>query len=220
MVKKKNKSRFLQPTLALSGCLKLETVDRKWFWHKLTKRFNDPTYNPPVRETKTHVTFDKFSADYDGFPGSADKLEREFLDVRKVLTQALANFRKSGMGDDRIGEAIMVEWEQNLGERYTRWVTQEERDAQATKIYSSKFSDFLRGDAVMEYCYNLLIEHELLESTSADMPVEATHSSDSKRKIGSKNGKNPMKGVRPRAAGTRKRTKKDNVSSPSTSATQ
>ena len=45
-------------------------------------------------------------------------------------------------------------------------------------MYSSEFKDFLKGDVVAEYAYTLLINAELLESASGEMPKSATSSSD------------------------------------------
>ena len=52
----------------------LEGEDRKWYWHNLSKKFNDPGFNPAVRETQTDTEFKGFSAAYDGFPGSTSRI--------------------------------------------------------------------------------------------------------------------------------------------------
>ena len=149
--------------------LELEFVDRKWLWHALAKKFNEPQFNPPTIVAVTDSDYGPLSAKYDAFPSLADKLEQEFGSLRRILTTALEGFRRSGMGD--------------LGPDGDVWANEEEKATYSLQVYSSSFMHHLHGDVVAEYAYDLLMTHELLESATAEMPVEASHTSSSTRRI-------------------------------------
>ena len=67
----------------------------------MAKTFNSKTFDPsPLTESAFTSTTD-FSGcipAYNAFPGAADKLEKEFLELKKGLVKALGKFRQSGMG--------------------------------------------------------------------------------------------------------------------------
>ena len=150
----------------------LESVDRKWFWHELAKLFNTSTFSPPLitcpPDPDSASDFTGLSAGYDGFPADAKKLQEEFGNLRRILTVALHGFRKSGMGD--FGPDGVHGWESSA-----------QQAEHSNTVYSSKFKNFLHGDMVAEYAYNILLKHGLLESSTADMPTEAQHNGDSNR---------------------------------------
>lgn len=171
-----NKIDFLIRDQKPASRTELEGVDRKWFWHKLARTFNDSSFNPPLCQSRADNTdFSTLTPMYDGYPGTAVKLEQEFMKVRKRLTVALANFRQSGMGDGG-GAYDGAEKEQDP---HYNWTDEQERNAKSVKIYSSRFKNFLQGDIVAEYAYDRLVGDDgLLESSAADMPAETTASSE------------------------------------------
>jgi len=167
----------------------LESVDRKWFWHELAKLFNTSTFSPPLitcpPDPDSASDFTGLSAGYDGFPADAKKLQEEFGNLRRILTVALHGFRKSGMGD--FGPDGVHGWESSA-----------QQAEHSNTVYSSKFKNFLHGDLVAEYAYNILLKHGLLESSTADMPTEAQHNGDSNRSCKTKR-------VRPKESNPRKK---------------
>ena len=167
----------------------LESVDRKWFWHELAKLFNTSTFSPPLitcpPNPDSASDFTGLSAGYDGFPADAKKLQEEFGNLRRILTVALHGFRKSGMGD--FGPDGVHGWESSA-----------QQAEHSNTVYSSKFKNFLHGDMVAEYAYNILLKHGLLESSTADMPTEAQHNGDSNRSCKTKR-------VRPKESNPRKK---------------
>ena len=78
------------------------------------------------------------------------KLKSEFTELRQQLTVALQNFSLSGMGDKALSDS--------------------EKRVSVYTVYSSKFEDFTRGDAVLLYAYIVLVENGLLESAGTEMP--------------------------------------------------
>ena len=139
----------------------LESMPRNAFWQKAAKKHNDPTFKPTKltggHDILTQVAFDELCVDHDPiFTVDAALLMKHWGEARKLLVQTMANFRKSGQGDDGVGIDI----------------------ATSNTVYSSEFANFCGGKPGILYLYHLFMPHGLLDSAQVDMPIGTTHASD------------------------------------------
>lgn len=94
---------------------------------------------------------------------TAVKLEEEFNKLRAQLEKALSSFRLSGMGDTCAAEDV---------------------EEKCYKVYSSRFADFCDGKPVVLYAYELLVREDgMLFSFSTQMPMDSSHTSESRRSV-------------------------------------
>ena len=132
--------------------------------------------------SKTTLDYTTLNPKYDGFPGLPEKLESEYMQLRKLLTLALTHFRKSGMGDgrveyDEVGDGAAREG----GEaRDWSWVMEEDKVKESTSVHSSRFHELLwlhSRNIMVAYAYDAWLPSDILESSTADMPSSAGDSS-------------------------------------------
>jgi len=131
-----------------------------WAWEEMAREFNrqDNERNVGVlravygRQTFADAHLDPSATCY---VADATKLKEEFTSLSTALTTALVNLRLSGNGDGRPMD-----------------------DATSNTVYQSEFgARYCNGDMAMFYAYTCFVEHQLLESSTCEMPHSAKASS-------------------------------------------
>lgn len=130
----------------------------KVFWEDLAKVFNSDNEDllefPGSSEDAARFESLGLSCEPTGYVATADILEDKFGSMRSEYMAINAKFMLSGNGD---GFAIALE--------------------QSLNVHSSKFSNYCRGQPIIEFFYFALITYALLAAAAQYMPPAAASSS-------------------------------------------
>jgi len=163
------KSEFLARDAKPTSRVQLDATPRNAFWQLAALKFNSASFIPTKIDAKDTIINDKLeelTPSHDPtFTVDATMLQRQYNEARKLLKKCMQNYRQSGMGNTPSDE--------------------KEREANVHKsntVFNSDFYQFCDGMPSVLYMYCHLLPHGLLESFQADMPEEATHSSDGEQR--------------------------------------
>jgi hypothetical protein len=148
------KAQFITRDVALTR-EQLDAKQFKPFWELATHKFlsNDPELDT-MHGNAGYFANLGLSSRYSGYPITPAKAEQMFKDLRSDHMKAQGRFRKSGNGEGGSVDALT-----------------------SVVVFSSVFSDFVRGFPAHEYFYDALIKHQLLQSAATDLPPNAASSS-------------------------------------------
>ena len=161
-----NKDVFLKRDQKPTDRTELEAADRRSAWVTLAEKFRDKDFDPSVRQPHVHERAEawrKLRAGPTDLQVDGLLLQKHFTSYRAKLVKAIAAFKLSGNGDGR--------------------EMTEEEAGQVNTVWSASFVNFCGGDIVLEYMYEICLDHGLLESAQTAMPSRTGHDSKSSRTV-------------------------------------